>query len=340
MKICSYTLRNSPIRTPRLGILLEETNTIVDPNLCLRLDYIREGYHNPIERADYNLNPSLSHILKYSDDPIETIENGYALYLFFQKVGINELPDGTPISFQLDKEIKLEKPLDKISTYRDFYAHEKHVAAGFKKRKEPIPEAWYEIPAYYKGATHGFIGPEDEILWPHYSDKLDYELELAVIIGKGGMNIKEADANEHIFGYTILNDISARDIQKKEMAVRLGPAKGKDFCSIIGPVITTTDEFDFEEPNLNMKAIINGKEWSNGQSGDSNYSFAQMIAHASMDEYLAAGDLLGSGTVGTGCGLELDKWIQSGDEIELVVEHIGSLKNKVGKKRELNYGEL
>tara|TARA_R110002072_G_scaffold1989_5_gene16721 strand:+ start:197465 stop:198487 length:1023 start_codon:yes stop_codon:yes gene_type:complete len=340
MKICSYTLRNSVLKTPRLGILLEETNTIVDPNLCLRLDYIRENAPNPIERADYNLNPSLSHILKYSDDPIETIEKGYALYLFFQKVGINELPDGTPISFTLDKEIKFEKPLDKIETYRDFYAHEKHVATGFKKRNEPVPEAWYEIPAYYKGAVNGFIGPEDEIVWPHYTDKLDYELELAVVLGKGGRNIKVGDANNHIFGYTILNDISARDIQKKEMAVRLGPAKGKDFCSVIGPVITTADEFDFKEPNLNMVAKINGKEWSNGQSGDSHYTFAQMIAHASMDEFLNAGDLIGSGTVGTGCGLELDKWIKEGDEVELIVEHIGSLKNKVGKKRKLNYGEL
>ena len=117
------------------------------------------------------------------------------------------------------------------------------------------------------------------------------------------------------------------------MAIRLGPAKGKDFCSILGPYIVTADEFESKEPQLVMQAFVNGKKWSEGNSGDSNYSFAQMIEHASHEEQLLAGDVFGSGTVGTGCGLELDKWIKEGDEIELVVEHIGKLKNTVGKKR-------
>ena len=145
-----------------------------------------------------------------------------------------------------------------------------------------------------------------------------------------GFNLTEKSSLQHIFGLTILNDISARDMQKKEMAIRLGPAKAKDFCSIIGPVITTIDEFGHKEPDLTMIARINGEEWSRGQSGDAYYSFSQMIAHVSQDEWILAGDLLGSGTVGTGCGLELSKWIKSGDIVELEIEHIGILSNKVG----------
>ena len=227
-------------------------------------------------------------------------------------------------------DTKLDVPLDEINMYRDFYAHEKHVKKGFEKRNEAVPEAWYEIPAYYKGGNTGFIGTDEIIPWPYYSQQLDYELELGVVIGRDGKNVKAKDIKKHIFGFTILNDISARDIQRKEMSIRLGPAKGKDWCSVMGPVIVTFDEFNYEEPNLLMTAAVNGVEWSRGQSGDSHYSWGEMIEHMSMEEWIRATDFIGSGTVGTGCGLELDKWIRPGDHLELVIEKIGALKNIVG----------
>ena len=329
MKICRYTLNNSPIKESRMGILLDD-GTVVDPNLVHRLKYELEGRFNSKQRANYTLPTSLHYYLQVSDNPIAQLEETLNIYKAQKKAGNLSLKDGTNISF---KDFSLNCPMDQITTYRDFYAHEKHVAKGFEKRKEPIPEAWYEIPAYYKGATEGFIGPEEEVLWPFYTDILDYELELAVVIATEGRNIKAEKAVDHIFGYTILNDISARDIQKKEMAVRLGPAKGKDFCSVIGPVITTMDEFNYKEPDLLMTATINGEEWSRGQSGDSHYTFSEMIAHVAMDEWVLPGDVMGSGTVGTGCGLEIDKWIKPGDSIELFVENIGTLKNTIGKKQ-------
>lgn len=333
MKICRYIHNNSARPEARLGILTED-GKIIDPNYVWACDYEREGKYNFWERANYTCPSSLSQILKLKEDPIDFLSECYGLYLFLEKVGDLELRDGTPIAFEFENssEVRLSSPIDQITTYRDFYAHEKHVAKGFEKRNEPIPEAWYEIPAYYKGPTHGFIGPEEEVIWPGYTDILDYELELGMIVGKEGKNIRPDEALDHIFGFTVLNDISARDIQKKEMAVRLGPAKGKDFCSVIGPVITTIDEFDFKEPDLKMTAKINGELWSEGQSGDSHFSWAQMITHVSQDEWVLPGDLFGSGTVGTGCGLELDKWIQQGDEIELEIESIGKLKNKIGYK--------
>jgi len=333
MKICQFSYHNPFIKQRRMGLITED-NQLVDLNLCWQLDYQREGYANFEQRAYHKIPNSLHHFLKTQDHPIEALQATYGLFLFFKKLGVNQLSDGTPISFNLSQEenIRFHSPLDKISTYRDFYIHEKHVKKGFEKRKEPVPKSWYEIPAYYKGATEGFIGPEDKILWPHYSNKLDYELELAAIIGRDGKNINSEDALSHIFGYTLLNDISARDIQKKEMSVRLGPAKGKDFCSVIGPIIVTADEFEDKEPNLLMEARINGELWSQGHYGDGHYTWAQMIAHASMDEYIVAGDLMGSGTVGTGCGLEIDKWIKPGDTIELYADHIGKLTNIIGTK--------
>lgn len=336
MKICTYLYKSKFMTHKRLGILLEDGQTIVDPNLTMACHYEREGRFNPHDRATFKIPCSLHSLLSLAENPIEILKECLDFYLSLQKLGINRMKNGGPISVALtDREVSLDAPLDKITTYRDFYSHEKHVAAGFKKRNEPIPEDWYKIPAYYKGATQGFIGPETEILWPYYTDILDYELELGMVIGKEGYNVQPERAVGHIFGFTILNDISARDIQKKEMAVRLGPAKGKDFCSIIGPVITTIDEFNNKEPNLLMTAKINGHEWSRGQSGDSHFSWAQMISHVSMDEWILPGDLFGSGTVGTGCGLELDKWLKPGDEIELHIEGIGTLKNKVGKKQPL-----
>lgn len=332
MKICRYQLKQCPQVQPRLGILDEKTNEIIDPNLALAIEYERMGYPNPFERADHHLPSRLSTLLQLINDPMERLHEGLGMDEFLTILGVSKSKDGVRYKYSRD-EIILLSPIDQIPVYRDFFVHEKHVKKGFEKRGEPVPQEWYEMPVYYKGNPASFIGPEEEIMWPIYTDKLDYELELAAIIGKPGKNIHKSQAMEHIFGFTILNDISARDIQRKEMKVRLGPSKGKDFCGVLGPYIVTIDEFENKNPNLLMQAFVNGKKWSEGNSGDGHYTFSQMIEFASQEELLQAGDLIGSGTVGTGCGLELDKWIQAGDEIEFVVEKIGRLKNKVGTKR-------
>jgi fumarylacetoacetate (FAA) hydrolase len=171
---------------------------------------------------------------------------------------------------------------------------------------------------------------------------MDYELEIAAVIGKGGINIKPEDVPAHIFGYTIFNDWSARDVQRKEMIVGLGPAKGKDFASSFGPVIATHNELAdraTEHPgvyDLSMAARVNGKEFSRGNFKDMYWSFGEIIARASDYVMLNSGDVIGSGTVGTGCLLELTKfqgpWLNQGDVIELEVERIGVLRNTVGNK--------
>lgn len=332
MKVCTY-IRQTPLgQFKRLGIFFNET-TIVDVNLVWQKQFELDSVFNAKTKANETVPFLLSDFLtQFQEGSHEMLDETMDLFKELSKEGILETNDKAQISFDLndDDSVKLGCPIDKINCYRDFYAHEKHVAKGFEKRNEPIPEAWYEIPAYYKGATAGFIGPEDTIPWPYYTNKLDYELEFGIVIGKDGKNIKAQNALDHIFGYTIFNDISARDIQKKEMAVRLGPAKGKDFCSVVGPVIVTADEFKGKEPNLLMTATINGEEWSRGFTGDSHYTWAQMIEHASKEEWILATDFMGSGTVGTGCGLEIDKWIQPSDTIVLEIDGIGKLKNLIG----------
>lgn len=332
MKVCSYNRQTVLGQFKRLGVFFNES-TVIDVNLVWQKQYELEDFFDPKTKAAETAPTSLASLLEsYQESATEFLLETLELYKELSAKGILKTNDQADLAFDLKdtKEVRLDCPLDRINCYRDFYAHEKHVAAGFKKRNEPIPEAWYEIPAYYKGATSGFIGNDETILWPSYTKKLDFELEFGIVIGKDGKNITQENAMNHIFGYTIFNDISARDIQKKEMAVRLGPAKGKDFCSVMGPVIVTADEFDFKEPNLKMTATINDELWSEGYSGDSNYTWAQMIEHASKEEWLRATDFMGSGTVGTGCGLELDKWIQPGDIIKLEIEKIGTLKNLVG----------
>ena len=240
-------------------------------------------------------------------------------------------------------EVKFLSPL-KPYTLRDGYAFEQHVKTANKNRGREVPEEWYQFPVFYFTNPNAVFGHDDEIPFPHYTDAMDYELEIAAVIGKGGMNIKPEDAPNHIFGYTIFNDWSARDIQRKEMTVGLGPAKGKDFASAFGPVIVTHEAIAdkaMEKPgvyDLEMTARVNGKEFSRGNFKDMHWSFGEIIARVSDSVMLHPGDVIGSGTVGTGCLLELTKfqgpWLNEGDVVEMEVERIGVLRNTVGRKNQ------
>lgn len=227
--------------------------------------------------------------------------------------------------------VQLTAPLPNPSSLRDFIAFENHIAATSKRRGQPIPPEWYKAPVYYKGNHRTIIGPDYALSWPLNTQKLDYELELACIIGRGGLDIVERDAEAYIAGYTIMNDFSARDVQFQEMACRLGPAKGKDFATAIGPCIVTPDEIP-DLASLRMTARVNGEVWSEGRFGTIHWSFPQMIEHVSRGEAIYPGDLFGSGTVGGGCGLELDRYLQPGDVVELEIQPIGVLRTTIGAK--------
>ena len=245
-------------------------------------------------------------------------------------------------SFALD-EVKFHAPLHP-TTLRDAYAFEQHVKTANQNRGRDVPEEWYKFPVFYFTNPNSIFGPEDIIPYPPYTSQLDFELEIAVVIGKAGINIKAENAPEYIFGYTIFNDWSARDIQREEMKVGLGPAKGKDFASSLGPVIVTPEALTDKSTgrpgvyDLVMTAKVNGVEMSRGNLKDIFWSFGEIITRASDTVELMPGDVIGSGTVGTGCLLELTKtqgpWLKEGDVVELEIERIGILKNTIGEKKE------
>lgn len=235
-------------------------------------------------------------------------------------------------------DITLLAPLPVPRQMRDFIAFEEHLQNTFKRaskisdRKQAVPDVWYERPLYYKANRFSVVGSGADIRWPAYAELLDYELELACVIGRRGVDIAEADAHRHIFGFTIFNDVSARDTQMAEMSGRLGPAKGKDFDTgnVLGPWIVTRDEIgDYND--LTMVARINGEELSRGNSGAMHYTFDRIIAYVSQSETIHAGEVLGSGTVGTGCGLEHGRFLGAGDIVELEIDRIGVLRNRVFK---------
>ncbi|MBE0672981.1 MAG: fumarylacetoacetate hydrolase family protein [Anaerolineales bacterium] len=244
-------------------------------------------------------------------------------------------------SFAKD-QVRFLAPL-KPSNLRDAYAFEHHVRTASQNRGRDVPKEWYQFPVFYYTNPNSIFGPGDEIPYPHYTEALDFELEIAVVIGKPGINIKPEDAPSHIFGYTIFNDWSARDVQRAEMKAGLGPAKGKDFASSLGPVIVTSEAFAGKAESrpgvydLNMSARVNGVEISKGNFKDIYWSFGEIVARASDTCELKTGDVIGSGTVGTGCLLELTKaqgpWLNAGDVVELEIERIGILKNTIGRKK-------
>jgi 2-keto-4-pentenoate hydratase/2-oxohepta-3-ene-1,7-dioic acid hydratase in catechol pathway len=238
--------------------------------------------------------------------------------------------------------LRLLAPVPEPRQMRDFLCFEKHLrnaranspavigGARLDPAKIELPKVWYEQPIYYKCNRFSVIGSGQDVLWPRYCKLLDYELEFGIFIGRGGKNISRAEARGHIFGFCIFNDMSARDAQMREMAGQLGPAKGKDFDTgnVMGPWLVTADELA-DPYNLTMVARVNGEEWSRGNSGTMHHKFEDIIAHVSAEETLHAGEFLGSGTVGGGCGLELGRFLKPGDVVELEVEGLGVLRNRV-----------
>jgi 2-keto-4-pentenoate hydratase/2-oxohepta-3-ene-1,7-dioic acid hydratase in catechol pathway len=216
-------------------------------------------------------------------------------------------------------DVELRPPVLYPPSVRDFMAFEEHVANARKLRGSEVPPEWYEIPVFYFSNPAAIYGPEQDVPYPEGTEELDYELEVAAMIGADGT----------IGGFTVMNDWSARDVQRKEMRVGLGPAKGKDFATSFGPVVVTTDEFDGSAGE--MIARVNGEERSRGNLRDMFWKWDVLLAQAARNALLRPGDLIGSGTVGGGCILEHgdSRWLQRGDVCELEVEGIGVLRNRI-----------
>jgi fumarylacetoacetate (FAA) hydrolase len=247
-------------------------------------------------------------------------------------------------------------PVPNPTSCRDGYAFRQHVASARRNRKVDMIPEFDQYPIFYFTNHNSIQGPGDIVCMPDHFLKLDFELEAAIVISKPGRNIKAADADEYIGGLMIMNDMSARTLQMEEMLLNLGPAKGKDFSTVIGPMLVTLDELEqYEVPckdghtgkawNLGMKCRVNGKQVSEGNLADMDWTFAEIIERCSYGVNLMPGDVIGSGTVGTGCFLELNgtgllndpdfvpQWLQEGDTVEMEIDALGKLSNTIVKDK-------
>jgi 2-keto-4-pentenoate hydratase/2-oxohepta-3-ene-1,7-dioic acid hydratase in catechol pathway len=238
-------------------------------------------------------------------------------------------------------DVQLRAPLPEPPTIRDFMCFEQHVAAGARRRGGEVVPEWYELPAFYFTNPYAVVGPDGEVAMPPGSSRLDFELELAVVIGRPGRDLRPDEAEGYIAGYTILNDWSARDVQYQEMKVGLGPAKGKDTATSLGPALVTPDELEHlrgsRHLDLEMRVEVNGHEYGRDRLTNMYWTFGELIAYASRGTWVRPGDVLGSGTCGYGCLMELTDlygedrcpWLQPGDEVAIEITGVGRLANRV-----------
>jgi fumarylacetoacetate (FAA) hydrolase len=286
--------------------------------------------------------PRRAHNAALFRQPVTTLDDHLARGLRVEALG--EIVEGYAAAEPDDEailaaiDLHFGPPILRPPSLRDFYAFERHVKTMWERRGGTVPEAWYRMPIFYFGNVSEIRGPGDPVWAPQGSEELDYELEVGALVDTAGINLEPDRADEAIGGYLILNDWSARDLQRDETTVRLGPAKGKDFATTIGPWLVTPDELADaragEAYALQMSAYVNGIETSHGAWSSAQFSFGEMLARASADVHVRPGDLIGSGTVGTGCLLEvkddvLKRYLQPGDTVTLAVERLGTLTTPI-----------
>lgn len=260
---------------------------------------------------------------------------------------IENNPEKLPLSTQSPQSlsgINLISPIPRPPSMRDGYAFRQHVEAARRNRGVPMIPEFDNFPIFYFTNHLSVTGPGEVEVLPEHLNKLDFELEAAIVIGKKCRNVKASEADSCIYGYTIMNDWSARYLQMEEMKMSLGPAKGKDFATSLGPWLVTKDELNSKKIpgpngdryNLEMSAFVNGKQVSQGNLKDMTWTFAQIVERASYGVTLHPGDVIGSGTVGTGCFMELNGnpgaevyWLKTGDTVDLKIENLGTLANKI-----------
>jgi fumarylacetoacetate (FAA) hydrolase len=330
MKIAHIRERHAPAGTPwRLAAARDAA-----AERWLDLDEARQGLVVEDPRRVHN-----SVLFR---QPITTLDDHLARGLRVEALA--EVVEGYAAASEDDEaifdvaDLHFGPPILRPPSLRDFYAFEQHVGTMWKRRGAEIPEAWYRLPIFYFSNVSEIRGPGDPVWAPSGSSELDYELEVAALIDTPARDLPAERAEEAIGGYLILNDWSARDLQREETTVRLGPAKGKDFASSIGPWLVTPDELADARAgkgfDLTMTASVNGQELSRGSWASAHFSFGEMVERASADVGLRPGDLLGSGTVGTGCLLEigeatLGRYLVPGDTVTLTIERLGELTTPI-----------
>lgn len=321
MKLVSFQIETPLGDRVRIGAV-DEGGQVIDLEYALRRQLIADGLTDAAaERIATALIPSsMVAFIEGGDRSLDAARAAFAWATGQDPAPWRHAPE----------EITLLAPVPSPPTLRDFMAFETHLQNIYPKLGREIPPQWYEFPVYYKGNPTNLGANGEDIHVPSYEEKLDFEFELGIVIGKGGIDIPKEQALDHIYGMMIYNDFSARVFQSREMAVGLGPAKGKDFQRghVFGPWLVTRDEIP-DLYALRMQARVNGETWCDDTSGSIHWRFEDLIAHASKDERLIPGEILGSGTVGWGSAAERGTALNAGDVVELEVTGLGLLRNRV-----------
>ncbi len=307
-----------------------------------QLAFYIDGMLYDTHRADKALPATMAGLLQKWEESIEAMRSAE------DEIKSGKLSyQGIPFA-----SARILAPVTQPTSCRDGYAFRQHVAAARRNRKVDMIAEFDQYPIFYFTNHNAIMGPGPIPVMPDHLKRLDFELEASVVLCKKGRNVKAADADQYIAGYMIMNDMSARTLQMEEMLLNLGPAKGKDFSTVVGPMLVTPDELEqYKVPakpghtgntyNLKMRCLVNGIEVSLGSMGDMDWTFAEIIERCAYGADILPGDVIGSGTVGTGCFLELngtgklndpnykEQWLQPGDVVEMEIDGLGKLSNTI-----------
>ncbi len=319
MKLATFEVHTDLGPQTRVGVV--DGSALLDVNAGYARVLADEGKSRPGDRADVIAPSDMLDFIRTGDDAIEAVREVLDAKFESDVCG----PSGARIRYN-HNEVRLRSPLPRPNFIRDYTVFEEH-ATDVEK-----PDVWYDIPVYFKTNHDTVVDPGADVHWPSWEEKLDFEFEVAAIIGEPGQNIDSDDALSHVFGFTIFNDFTARELLFREIEMPLGPAKSKDFANGFGPYIVPTEDFDAH--SAEGRALVNGEEWTTATLSDMYHSWGEIIEHTSKDEPLQPGDVLGAGTFPDGCCMDQNRWIDPGDTIELQVDGIGTLSHRVVRSEE------
>ena len=323
MRLVTFSIATPLGEVSRVGALLE--NQVVDLAAACGWQLHRRGVYAAAALAAALIPPDMVEFLERWPVGFDAAKDAFAFALGQPSDAIS--PSGSRIRFDTG-EYRLRIPL-RPRRLKDYLVYEEHKKRSMARKGLAMPDLWYRMPTYTNRNICGLADPGEDIVWPAYSKKLDFEFELAVVIGREGRDIKAADALNYVAGITIYNDFSARDVQADEGRIGAGAGKSKDFDqgNAMGPCIVTLDEID--PANIAMLLRVDGEEWAQGHTSGMKFSWGEIIENASRGETIFPGDVFASGTMDRGCGLELERWIQPGSSIELTATGVGVLRNKI-----------
>jgi 2-keto-4-pentenoate hydratase/2-oxohepta-3-ene-1,7-dioic acid hydratase in catechol pathway len=324
MKLVTYEVGSPLGALRRTGALLDDS--VFDLALSRASLLASQGRPRAAEIGEAEVPADMLELLRGGDFAIEAAREALD---HAATGGIADL-DGATVRHDL-ASVRLLAPMPRPNSLRDYLVFEEHLSNIYTRLGREFPPEWFNLPAHYKGNMDAVYGPEDTVPYPSFTSQLDYELEICAVVGKEGYRVKAEDASSYIVGYTIYNDWSARDFQMRESSVGIGPGLGKDFATSLGPCIATPDEFGLTST---LRARVDGEQWSEGTLEKMHFSYEEIIEFTTMEERLMPGDLLGSGTIGGGCGFEFDRYLSPGATVELEADGIGVLTNTVGERTE------